>query len=131
MIQANNLWSTNASTVSLIFNVHCSVGGGCRIYFEYLGQSTCSKISFIRMKQDFLQRIVYDCCPILLLLLKILEETSTTTFCKKQLNEEDYQAFAYAIQNKYWYQMYIGKKFHLMIWPYLYDIVSIKEEQEI
>ena len=74
---------------------------------------------------------MYDDCSILLLLLNVLEETGPTTFCKKQLNEEDYQAFAYAIKNKYWYQMYIGKKFHLMIWPYLHDIVSITEEQEL
>ena len=33
-----------------------------------------------------------------------------TRFCSVKLSESDYRAFEYALRNRYWYQMYIGKK---------------------
>ncbi|XP_057314270.1 transmembrane 9 superfamily member 3-like [Hydractinia symbiolongicarpus] len=41
------------------------------------------------------------------------KETPLTKFCSVQLNEQDYEAFAYALKNRYWYQMYIDD---LPIW---------------
>lgn len=36
-----------------------------------------------------------------------------TVYCEKELNDEQYKAFVYAVKNQYWYQMYIDD---LPIW---------------
>ncbi len=40
-------------------------------------------------------------------------DVEKTTFCSLELDEEKYRAFVYAVQNHYWYQMYIDD---LPIW---------------
>lgn len=34
-------------------------------------------------------------------------------YCSVELTDAKYKAFVYAIDNHYWYQMYIGKCLHL------------------
>ena len=41
------------------------------------------------------------------------EDMTKTTYCDITLTEESFQAFAYAVKNHYWYQMYIDD---LPIW---------------
>lgn len=43
----------------------------------------------------------------------VSEDISKTEYCQISLNEESQKAFAYAIKNQYWYQMYIDD---LPIW---------------
>lgn len=35
-------------------------------------------------------------------------------YCSVELSEPLFKAFAYAIKNHYWYQMYIGKVIHIL-----------------
>lgn len=37
------------------------------------------------------------------------ENVEKTEFCKKTLGEEEYKQFVYAVQNNYWYQMYLDE----------------------
>lgn len=41
--------------------------------------------------------------------IKFKENVEKMTFCKKTLTDEDYKAFIYAVQNNYWYQMYLDE----------------------
>jgi len=53
------------------------------------------------------------------------KEASLTTYCTKTLSEEEYHAFAYALHNRYWYQMYIDD---LPIWGIVGEIGEDKNE---
>lgn len=50
------------------------------------------------------------------------EDISKTEYCQISLNEESQKAFAYAIKNQYWYQMYIDD---LPIWGNYHNIILI------
>ncbi|VDN03011.1 unnamed protein product [Thelazia callipaeda] len=41
--------------------------------------------------------------------IKFKENVEKKIFCKKTLSEEDYKQFVYAVQNNYWYQMYLDE----------------------
>ncbi|VDK48768.1 unnamed protein product [Anisakis simplex] len=41
--------------------------------------------------------------------IQFKENVDKTVFCKKTLNAEEYKAFVYAVQNNYWYQMYLDE----------------------
>jgi transmembrane 9 superfamily protein 3 len=40
------------------------------------------------------------------------EPTVKKEYCSVELTDAKYKAFVYAIDNHYWYQMYIGKGFY-------------------
>jgi hypothetical protein len=44
-------------------------------------------------------------------LLLLLEPTSDAVICKKTLDSKDIDVLRYAIDNDYWYTMFIGKLF--------------------
>ena len=44
--------------------------------------------------------------------LSFSEPTSKKEYCSVELTDAKYKAFIYAIDNHYWYQMYIGKDLH-------------------
>lgn len=50
-------------------------------------------------------------------------DVAKTQYCEVTLTEEKYQAFAYAVKNHYWYQMYIDD---LPIWGKYYLQSSYK-----
>lgn len=56
--------------------------------------------------------------------VKFKENKPLSAFCTKTLSEEDYQAFSYAIQNKYWYQIYIDD---LPVWGIVGELVQNKD----